>query len=222
MRIEPDRESLSEILDRVRLRVPIGEVNDEVPALGARLVGRGIGRVRISEQDAIALAIMQLVAFIDRMPRFVPKYSPRFGLTRSLHLQHLAALQPHQTRVCQIKWDREPKHAVRIEELLGQPDMGQRNDAVRLQFTMQTLDPARHQGAVQLQRQVAQAGRQQGLVAGIREHERRSRAWPTRARWTGRHDAVRCLMRDSAAARMAASDIKDLAIDGWSRQGTLC
>ena len=109
MRIEPDRESLGEILDRVRLRVPVGEVDDEVPALGARLVGRGIGRVRISEQDAIALAIVQLVGLVDRVPRFVPKYSPRFGLTRSLHLQHLAALQPHQARVCQIEGDGEPE-----------------------------------------------------------------------------------------------------------------
>lgn len=51
-----------------------------------------------------------------------------------------------------IKGNGETKYAIRVEELLRQPSMGQGHDAVRLEFAMKTLDPARHQGAFELNR----------------------------------------------------------------------
>ena len=69
--------------------------------------------------------------------------------------------------------------------------MRQGDDVVRLQFAVQPLHPARHQGAVKLQRQVAKAGRTQGLVGGVLQHERKTRAWPKRPHPTGGHDSVR-------------------------------
>ena len=82
----------------------------------------------------------------------MPEYPPRFGLARSLNLQHLAALQPHETRVGKIKGDGEPEDAIGVEELLRQPNMWQRDDTACFEFAMKTLDPARHQSALQLQR----------------------------------------------------------------------
>ena len=157
---------------------------------------------------------MQAVGLVDRVPGFMPEYPPAFGLARSLDLQHLAALQPHQARMCEIEGNGEPEHAIRVEELLRQPGMRQRDDVVRLQLAMQTLDPARHQRAFQLQRQVAQARRQQGLVAGVLEHERAARALPAVSA------AGLAVMTPSAAGRealrlrcVAATRIRVLAVD---------
>jgi hypothetical protein len=38
----------------------------------------------------------------------------------------------------------EPKDAIQVEEILRQPNMWQRNDVVRLVFSVKPLDPARH------------------------------------------------------------------------------
>jgi hypothetical protein len=67
------------------------------------------------------------------------EYPTGFGLACSLNLQHLTALQQHQAWMGQIKGNGKPKHAIRVEELLRQPDMGQGDDIVRLEFTMKTL-----------------------------------------------------------------------------------
>jgi hypothetical protein len=93
--------------------------------------------------------------FIDRVPGLVPEDAPTFGLARSFDLQHLATLQPHQTRMGQIERQGEAEHTIRIEELLRQPDMRQRDDVVRSKFAVQAPDPARHQRALQLHGQVA-------------------------------------------------------------------
>ena len=115
---------------------------------------------------------MQAVGLVDGVPGLVPENAPAFGLARTFDLQHLAALEPHQARMGEIEGNGEPEHAVGIEKLLRQPGMRQRDDVVRLQFAMQPPHPARHQGAVQLQRQIAQARRQQGLVGCALQHER--------------------------------------------------
>ena len=64
---------------------------------------------------------------------------PGLGLACSLNLQHLTALQPHEARMGQIEGNGKPKHAIGVEELLRQPNMGQGDDIVRLEFAMKTL-----------------------------------------------------------------------------------
>jgi hypothetical protein len=101
------------------------------------------------------------------------EYASCFGLAGSLNLQHLTALQAHEARMGKIKWYGKSKDPIRGEELLRQPNMGQRDDVARLEFAMQTPDPPSHQGAFQLQRQVAKARRQQRLIVGVRKYK-----WP--------------------------------------------
>ena len=100
----------------------------------------------------------------------------------------------------QIEGQGEAEHAIRIEELLRQPDMRQRDDVVRSKFAVQAPDPARHQRAFQLHGQVAQAGRQQGLVAGLLENDRPPHALTARACEAGRHSLVRGRTKNGAAA----------------------
>ena len=95
---------------------------------------------------------MEAIGLVDRVPGFMPEYPPAFRLARTLNLQHLAALQPHEARVGKIKGNGEPEDAIGVEELLRQPSMGQRDDIACLQFAMKPLDPARHQSAFELQR----------------------------------------------------------------------
>jgi hypothetical protein len=67
------------------------------------------------------------------------EYPTGLGLARSLNLQHLTALQLHEARVGKVKGNGEPKHAIGVEELLRQPNMGQGGDIVRLELTMKAL-----------------------------------------------------------------------------------
>ena len=92
MRVEPDRKGLGEVFHRVRLGVPIGEVDDKIPALRERPVRRGVRCGRVSKQQVIALAVVEAVRPINRMPGFMSKYASGFGLASSLNLQHLTAL----------------------------------------------------------------------------------------------------------------------------------
>src|SRR5262249_20017822 len=95
MHIEPDRKGFGEILDRMCLSIPAGEVDYVIPTVGARLVGCWVWCRRVTEQLPIALATVTAVGIVDGVPRFMPQYSSTFGLASPFHLEHLAALQPH-------------------------------------------------------------------------------------------------------------------------------
>src|SRR5262249_8353877 len=145
--IEPDREGFGEILDRLGLSIPGGEVDAVIPTVGARLIGCWVWCRRVTEQLPIALATVQAVGIVDGVPRFMPQDSSTFGLASPFHLEHLAALQPHQSGVRKVKRNREPEHAIRTEELLRQPGMRWCEDFARLWFGERALPPPRHQGA---------------------------------------------------------------------------
>ena len=102
-----------------------------------------------------ALAFVQTVGFVDRVPCLVPENPPAFRFSRTFDLQHLRTLEPHEARMREIEGNGKPEDAVGTEELLRQPGMGQRDNVVDLQLAMQPPDPARHQGAFELQWQVA-------------------------------------------------------------------
>src|SRR6185295_8722607 len=118
MRIEPDGKSFGKVFNRVRLCVPIGEVDDVIAALWMGLVRRGVRRLRIAKQGSIAFAAVQTVCIIDGVPRFMPKDPSAFRLASTFDLQHLAALEPHEARMCEIERNGEPKHTIRVEDFL--------------------------------------------------------------------------------------------------------
>ena len=126
--IEPYGKRLGEVLNRVRLCIPAGKVDDMAPALRPRLVGFRIGLLRITEQLAVAIALVKLVGVVERVTRLVPENAPALRLAGALHLEHLAALQAHQARMREIEGDREAQHPIRREEFLRQPRVGKGND----------------------------------------------------------------------------------------------
>ena len=186
MRVEPDREGFGEVFDRVRLRVPVGEIDDVVAALEAWRVRRPDRVPPDRRTAAIAGPLVQLVGIVDGVPGFVPKDPSALGLAGTFHFEHLTALEPHEAGMRQIERNGEPKHAIRVEELLRQPGVRQSNDVARLQFAMQALDPPRHQGAFHLNGQVAETRGQQGLVVGLLQSQRPSAS----ARRLGRAPAL--------------------------------
>src|SRR6476619_4406980 len=132
MGIEPDGECFGKILDWMRLRIPIGEVDHIVTAMGAWLVGLRIRHPGITKQSTIAIPTMQFIRIVDRVPGFMPEDPPALGLAGTFHFEHLTAFEPHEAAVRQIERNRESHHAIRVEELLRKPGVRTRNDTTRL------------------------------------------------------------------------------------------
>src|SRR5262249_33369613 len=121
--IEPDREGFGEILDRMCLSIPAGEVDDVIPTVGARLIGCWVWCRRVTEQLPIALATVQAVGIVDGVPRFMPQYSSTCALASPSPRELRPGLQLHQRGVRKEKGNRDPDHAIRTEELPRQPGM---------------------------------------------------------------------------------------------------
>jgi hypothetical protein len=158
----------------MRLRVPAAQVDDMLAALDARRIRIRIGNRRVAEQLQVTGPLVQLVSLVDGMPGLMAKNASGFALAGSFHLEHLAAFEPHEPGMGKVEGYCETKHAVGVEEFLRQIHVRQRRDVTRPQFAMQPLHPAVQQRAVDADRQVAQARRQQFLVVDLVQDQRRS------------------------------------------------
>src|SRR5688572_9315387 len=101
-----------------------------------------------------------------------------FRLTGPLDLEHLAAFELHEARMCQIEGNGKTKHALGIEEFLRQIDVRQRCDVARLKLTMEPAHPALDQGALDLNGKVAKARGEQSGVVGMLQDQCQWRATP--------------------------------------------
>src|SRR5262245_15965182 len=95
IRVEPDRECLGEIFNRMSLRIPTSKVYDIVAAIRIRFIGRRIFLERVAKELSIAIAPIKFVGLIEAVARLMAKNPPTFGLTGTLNFQHLRPLEPH-------------------------------------------------------------------------------------------------------------------------------
>ena len=119
-----------------------------IAAVDARLVVVGIGLLGVTEQLDVALAGVETIPLLERVPRLMAKDAAAFGLACALAFEHLRSLQPHQAGVHQIEGYCEAQHPLGSEELLRQPHMRKRDDVPGSKLAMETLDSAGHQRAI--------------------------------------------------------------------------
>ena len=84
---------------------------------------------------------MQAVSGIDGVARLVPQDSHAPFLGSTLHIEHLPAFQPCQTRVGQVKRHRHARHSVGREPLVGNPEMRPEGDPPGSQLLVKPLNP---------------------------------------------------------------------------------
>jgi len=110
----------------------IGQARAQIGAEGHGIGSHGgiLGAVGLHDQ-----------ALLDGVPGFVAKDSHARGLAAAFDLQHLFSLQPFQAGMGQVKRDRNARHAVGREPLVGKPDVGTEQDILALQLFVELLDP---------------------------------------------------------------------------------
>src|SRR2546429_3713262 len=117
---EPDRESFREVFVGMRLRVPVGKMADEAAAIGAGLVGfRRILGLGTAEDLAPVVARGEAIGVIDGVTTLMTQELLAPLRRAAFDLQHLAELESFQTRVSQIKRNRNGGDAGPREPLLA-------------------------------------------------------------------------------------------------------
>src|SRR5262245_46626707 len=95
------------------LRVPEIEMQDEALRVRFRAVILRVLRAPAAEHLAPGKAPMHEVRGIERVGGLVPEQAHALLLAAPFHLEHLPLLELFEPWMRQIKWDGDPRHAVR-------------------------------------------------------------------------------------------------------------
>src|SRR6185503_2100659 len=139
-RREPDGESLGEVFRRVRLCVPRGKMQYELPAPGFGFVKVRIGLRKRTEELAILALEVKPESCVEGVAGFVAQDTKAFGIGAAFDLQHLLPFELHQAGVREVKRDGDARHSIRRKPLFRQPNMRFEPNSPGIQLTVQSLD----------------------------------------------------------------------------------
>ena len=164
---QPDREGLGEVLVGMALRVPGVEVEDEAPAVRPRRVVLRIGLEVAAEELLAPPPPAQAVRVVDRVAGLVAQdaHAPLRGA--ALDLEHLVQLEAREPRVREVERNRDARHAVGREPLVGEPEVRPEDGAPRGELARELGDALLELGALDVQIEIAEAQVEQSLVLGI-------------------------------------------------------
>src|SRR6185437_15320163 len=122
-RPHPDGERLGEILVGMTLRVPESQVLDMLLARRVRPILIGIRLGRAPEEVAPPASVVQAIGVLNRVSGFVPQNAHALAVRAAFQIQHLRALETHETRVSEVEWRGESRYAQRRKPFIGEPDV---------------------------------------------------------------------------------------------------
>lgn len=77
---------------------------------------------------------------LNRVARFVAHDASELVACAAFDIEHLTSLQPDETRMCEVEWNRKPGHALRREPLFGKPDVRAKPEAPAVECLVQRID----------------------------------------------------------------------------------
>src|SRR5678815_2485009 len=149
----------------MRLRIPCRQVQYKLTALRFWFLEIRIMLRERSKQLPPGAFEVQTKCRVECMAGFVAKNAHTLGISAALHLQHLLALKLHQTRMSEIKGNRNARDAVRREPFFGQPNMRLKPNATLVEFAVEPFDMWLEERALDLEGQIADAQIEQVLVS---------------------------------------------------------
>src|SRR5581483_5832550 len=172
VRLEPHRERLRPVLVRMRLRVPVAEVQHEALAVGSRHVGVGVARARAAEVALPVAPPVQLIGVQERVPGFVAQQLHALGGRAALDFEHELAFKALQPRVGEKKRNGDAGYAVGAEPFIRKPEVRAEIEAALLELGVETARAMGELGALDAQRQVADPHVEQTVVRPCRPRAR--------------------------------------------------
>src|SRR5689334_2437096 len=122
------------------LRVPRGQMQHVLATLRPWFVKLGIRLRKRAEELAVLAFEVESKSSIERMTGLVPQDAHALLVGAALDLEHLAAFELHQARVCEVERDRDARDAVRREPLLGEPNVRFEANSARIQLAVELFD----------------------------------------------------------------------------------
>src|SRR5512143_1715121 len=125
------------------LRIPDIEVSNKAAAVRPGTVVLGIGLGGGAKDLLSAAEAPDAIGVFDRMPRFMPQnaHAP-FGCS-SFDFQHFGQFKFYETRVGEVKRDRNSGNTVGRQPFVGQPEVRTEPQLLRLEFIVELLNVSR-------------------------------------------------------------------------------
>src|SRR5215510_13490016 len=98
---------------------------------------------------------METKSVVERMAGFVTQDAHALDVRAAFDFAHELTLELHQTRVGQVKRNREPRHAVRREPFSRKPHVRLEANTAIVQLTVETFDVRFDEGTFDANRKIA-------------------------------------------------------------------
>src|SRR5678816_1349119 len=146
------------------LCIPDIEVPHKATTIGPRTVVFGIRIGGTTENVLPAAEPPDPICIFNRVPGFMPQDAHTPLARSSFDFKHLGQLEFHETRMREIERDRNPRHSVRCEPFVRDPEMGAESKSLGLKFVMELLDMSGQEGAFDRNVETAHRQVQQFLI----------------------------------------------------------
>src|SRR5258708_6240517 len=107
---------------------------------------------------------VQTKGVVDGVTGLVTQNAHALYVSASFDFQHLFSFELHQTRMGQIKRNRESRHTVGRKPFRRQPDVRLETNAAVVQFAIKTLYVRLEKRSLNPYRQIADTGVKQSLI----------------------------------------------------------
>src|SRR5580765_352009 len=99
---------------------------------------------------------METIGVVQGMACFVTENAHAFEVCSAFYFEHLSALELDAPRMCQVEGNCNPRHAVRSEPFLGEPDVGPEGDSPLIKLAIESSDSLLEGCALDSDREITQ------------------------------------------------------------------